>query len=283
MRSSATACALACGAALLCGCSLNRTAARVTGGVMQNGMPAYLEDGDVQTGRETLLPAVKLAEAMLKNDPGNAAILQTLAQGNCGYAFMFVEDEDQQRASSLYMRGVEFSKQLLAGRGLLDLDGNADVSKVRGRDDVPAVFWNAFCRAGYVQLNLDKPDAIADINKIDALLDAVIKTDPGYYYNGAHTLKGALYALRPPMMGGNPKLARSEFELAVSGDGANFLPNKLMYAKAYAVHAQEPELFDKLLGEIDSASEDALPAQRLANNVAKLKAKKLMEKKNDLF
>ena len=276
-----TALLLAC-SPLLGGCSLNRAAARVTGGVMQNGLPAYLEDGDVQTARETMLPAAKLAEALLRSDPGNPVILDTLAQGNCGYAFMFVEDENPSRASALYNRGALFSREVLARRGLLDGDGTFAAAKAR-KGDVPAIFWNAFCRAGYVQLNMDKPDAIADVGKIDALLDAVLKLDPGYYYNTAHTLKGALYALRPPMLGGNPAVAKEQFGLAVIGEGANFLPNKLMYAKIYAVRAQDAELFDKLLGDIAAADENILPAQTLANNVAKLKAKKLMESKNDLF
>lgn len=268
-------------AAALCGCSLNRIAARQTGDIIRRGMPVYLEDGDEQTARETLLSSVKLTEAVLQSDPQNSGILETLAQGYCGYAFMFAEDADPKRASLFYKRGEEFSRRILAARGIIAPEGDFLKKPLRAAD-APAAFWNGFCRAGYAQLNLDDTDAIADISRIDALLDAVLEADPSYYYNGAHALKGALLAARPPMFGGDPAQARRHFEAALSGPGADFLPNKFAYAKTYAVRVQDAELFDRLLKEVLDAY-DRLPQQRLANTVAKTKARKLLEKKDDLF
>jgi len=281
MKNTAEVLLLAALCAQLSGCSLNRTAAKYTAGIISNGMPAYLSDGDVQTARETLPGAIKLSEAVLQSDPGNADLLSVIAQGDCGYAFMFLEDEDRGRASAFYERGAEFSRRALESAGIISAGGDFNPAKVR-RCDVPLVFWNAFCRAGYAQLNLDKTDAMADISKLDPLLDAVLALDPGYYYNGAHSLRAAIFAMRPPLFGGNPAKSKEHFDKALEGAGTAFLPNKLMYAKAYAVRAQDAALFEKLLGEVIGA--EASPAEcRLANNVAKLKAKKLLETKNELF
>jgi hypothetical protein len=281
MKTSYKLALLACVCGQLCGCSLNRTAAKYTANIISAGMPAYLEDGDEQTARETLPGAIKLSEAVLQTDPENRQLLSVLAQGNCGYAFMFLEDENRARASAFYQRGAEFSARALKSRGILSADGDFNAKAVFRRD-APLVFWNAFCRAGYAQLNLETPDAMADISKLDPLLDSVLALESDYYFNGAHALKAAILAMRPPMFGGNPAKSKEHFEKALEGSGAAFLPNKLMYAKAYAVRAQDAALFEKLLNDVIGAEVSA-PESRLANSVAKIKAKKLLETKNELF
>ena len=60
------------------------------------------------------------------------------------------------------------------------------------------------------------------------------------------------------------------------------MPAKLRYARYYAVATQDEELFKTLLGEVIESSAE-LPKARLANAVAKLKAKRLLEKTHDLF
>jgi hypothetical protein len=49
------------------------------------------------------------------------------------------------------------------------------------------------------------------------------------------------------------------------------------------VQAQDRDLFEKSLREVISAPADILPEQRLANEVAKQKAKILLEQVDDLF
>jgi hypothetical protein len=50
-----------------------------------------------------------------------------------------------------------------------------------------------------------------------------------------------------------------------------------------AVQTLDEELFERLLGEVESASIDILPEMRLANAIAKQKAKILRGRKADLF
>jgi len=256
--------------ALLCGCSVKRTAVRYAGGIIETGLPVYFEENDIQTAKETMLSGLKFAEVLLKNDPKNKTLPPFLAQGYCGYAFLFVEDTDRERASELYLKGAGFARKLIpAGRKI-------------SAGDVPAVFWNAFCRAGYIQLNLDKPDALADIKKVEELAGAALSADPSYYHNGAHSLLGSLAGARPPLLGGNPESSKKHFEAALKGAGAAFQANRLMYAKTYAVQTQNRELFEKLLKEA-AAGENSLPEEKLANKIAAEKAKKLLEKADELF
>ena len=61
------------------------------------------------------------------------------------------------------------------------------------------------------------------------------------------------------------------------------MTTQLLYARYYAVQTQNKELFDSLLHQILDAPADALPEQRLANEVAKTKAGDLLKKEGELF
>ena len=258
--------------AALAGCSLNRTAARVTSGVVDAGLPAVFSQSDPQYVKEALPANLQLMEILLASDPGNKALLLNAAQGFCGYAFMFLEDEDPARASVFYLKG-----QAYAGRAL---DG-ATAATAKKRDAHP-LFWHTFCKALYMNINRDKPEAIAEIPSLEPAALRLLELDPGYYYNAAHDIMGAYYAIRPRMLGGNPEKAAEHFELALKGAGADFHLSRFLYAKMAAVAAQDADLFERLLGEIISAElKDG--DTRLANEVAKLKAQKLLEKKDELF
>ena len=56
-----------------------------------------------------------------------------------------------------------------------------------------------------------------------------------------------------------------------------------MYAKTYAVQAQDKKLFVEQLDAVIKSSGNILPEQRLANEVAKLKAKRLLKMVDELF
>jgi len=58
---------------------------------------------------------------------------------------------------------------------------------------------------------------------------------------------------------------------------------QLYYARTYAVTTQNQPLFESLLKQIEEASLDILPEARLANVVAKQKARKLLSQENELF
>ena len=258
--------------AALAGCSLNRTAARVTAGVVDKGLPAVFSQSDPQYVREALPANLQLMEILLASDPGNKAMLVNASQGFCGYAFMFLEDEMPERASVFYLKGQAYAERALDG---------ATAATARKKDAHP-LFWHTFCKALYMNINRDNPEAIAEIPTLEPAALKLLELDPGYYYNAAEDILGAYHAIRPRMLGGSPEKAAEHFELALKGAGANFHLSRYLYAKMAAVAAQDAELFDRLLNEIISA-EPVEGETRLANEVARIKAKKLLEKKDELF
>ncbi|MFH1620426.1 MAG: TRAP transporter TatT component family protein [bacterium] len=267
---------------LLSGCSMRTMAVRSTAEIIKGGMPAYLEEKDPDFAEESMPSSLKLMEILLKNDPRNASLLENLAQGYCGYSLMFMEDEFPERASGFYARGEYYGMTALRERRLSGGEkASIAVEKARA-DDVPALFWTAFCKAGRVQLHLDEPEAIAELVRIVPLLERVLALDPGYYNNGAHAVMGAYHASRPRILGGDTEKAKKHFEASLEGRGNSFQMNRFMYAKKGAVAMQDRDLFENLLKEV-IASGSPVPDQALANEVARRKAKKLLEKADELF
>ena len=85
------------------------------------------------------------------------------------------------------------------------------------------------------------------------------------------------------MLGGNPDKARNHFEQALKLTGGKYLLIPFLYSKTYAVQNQDQDLFRVQLQKVLETSEDILPEQRLANQVAKKKAAILLGKNDDLF
>ncbi len=192
---------------LLGACSLNRTAAKVTSGVVDAGLPAVFGQSDPQYVKEALPANLQLMEILLASDPENKGLLLNAAQGFCGYAFMFLEDEQPERASVFYLKGQDY-----AGRAL----GGATAETAKKKDARP-LFWHTFCKALYMNINRDKPEAIAEIPTLEPAALKLLELDPGYYYNAAHDIMGAYYAIRPRMLGGSPEKAAEHFEQALKG------------------------------------------------------------------
>lgn len=259
-------------AAIMGGCSLNRTAARVTAGLVNDGLDTVFSQSDVEYARAALPSNLQLMEILIASDPNNKTLLTNAAMGFCGYSLMFIEDENKERASSFYKKGQDYAEKALAGK---------ELSKLK-KKDVPALFWHTFCKASYLNLNKHRPAAIAELPSLEPAINRIEELDAIYYYNGAYILKGAFYALRPKMFGGDPVKAKQFFEKALTGQGEKFLMTKYEYAKMAAAADLDEELFDRLLKEIDEANLEEGP-ERLANEAAKIKARKLQEAKDDIF
>lgn len=259
-------------AIIFCGCSLNKTAARVTAGIVDDGINTVFSQDDIKYVESALPANLQLIEILIANDSKNKKLLTNAAMGFCGYALMFLEDENPSRASAFYLKGQNYAQKALYGKQL---------EKLR-KKDAPALFWQTFCKASYLNLNKHKPASIAELSTLEPAINKLEQLNSTYYYNGAYILKGAYYAIRPRMFGGDPSKAKDFFEKALTGNGKNFLITKFEYAKMAATADLDEELFDKLLNEILEAKLENGP-ERLANEIAKIKAKKLLEQKDEIF
>ncbi|MGB2867692.1 MAG: TRAP transporter TatT component family protein [Bacteroidota bacterium] len=270
------------------GC-LQTIAIQSMSGIMNYGFEAFNEESDIQIARESLGGNLKLLEALIKADPENSKLLLFASQGYSSYALAFAEDDSAERARVFYLRGRDFGLRILNQNAKFKAALDKDDSTFRAavwsfsKEDVPAIFWTAFGWGSYINLTRTESAALADLARVNALMDFVHENNPTYYFGGADIFFGSIQGTMPPMMGGKPELSKSHFEKALAINGGKFLMTYVYYAKTYCVQTQNQELFGELLKKVDDASIDVLPEARLANAVAKRKAKFLQQTTNDLF
>jgi len=274
---------------LFSGCIPRKITVRATAGLIKGGISAVYEESDPQFAREALPGQLKLMEVLLKNDPKNADLLRSLAEGYTGYAYLFLEETDPKRAAALYKRASEYGLRLLARnarlRGLSEMNGAEIERTLRHavKSDVPALFWTAQAWAGRANMAKNDASALANLPKAVPLMRRVLELNPDYQYGGADLFFGVYYAGRPKMAGGDPEKGKTYFESALKRTDRKFLTSQLMYAQYYAVAVMDEDLFKSLLREIDSAPADALAQAVLPNAVSKEKSRKLLEKIDELF
>ena len=274
---------------LLNGCSLTSIVTYSVSGFIGNTFVAINEEQDLVIAEASISSNLKLLDGLLKSAPDDEHYLLLAAQGYTGYALGFVEDENPERARILYNRARMSALSLLQHNknfahimdGSLDALQNALASATR--NDVPAIFWTALSWGSELQLSLTDPAVIISFPKIQAMMEFVATTDSAYYFAGANFFLGALYGSRPAMFGGNTVLSKQYFDAALRINEGKFLLTHIYYARFFAAQTLNQELYEQLLTTVDSASIEILPAQRLANAIAKKKALLLRTKINEIF
>ena len=275
-------------AVLLSGC-VQTLAIRTMGGIMNYGLEAFNEEGDLRLAEESLGSNLKLVEALIKGDPENKKLLLMASQGYNAYALAFAEDDSVERARLFYLRGRDYGKRILIQNPAMKEAFDKDFDAFRGAlgtfsaEDVPAVFWTAFGWGSYINITRADVGAVADLPKVIAMMDFVRQNNPSYYFGGSYLFLGSIEGSTPMALGGKPEKSKEYFERALGVNGGKFLMTYVYYAKTYAVQQQDEALFESLLKNVDDASLDILPEARLPNAVAKKKAKLLHERLNELF
>lgn len=280
--------AAVCLASTACG-SIDRYAVRTTASMLERGRKTALEEPDYQLGRDAVASQLKLIEAMLVTDPGNIALRRLVAEGFGGYAFLFVEDAEPERAKGLYLRGRDHALAALGEKsvfkGLKDksIEDLEKALKWAKKEDVPDLFWAGFGWGGFVNLSKDDSAALADLPKVVLLMKRVYELDPSFHFGGADLFFGVYYASRPPMLGGDTAKAKTHFEWAHKITRGHYLMTHVLNARWYAVATQDRELFKQLLTKVLESPAGVLPDARLTDEAAKKKAAQLLEKIDDFF
>lgn len=226
-----------------------------------------------------------------------------LARSYSNFAFAFLEwnmlkskdvdsavyEANAQRAKLFYMRGKLYGLKLL-NKGSFkralnggDLDSFKKSLRSFHKKDVPALFWTAMSWGGWVNLSRDNPMAIAEFPKVEAMMNRVVELDESYFYGSPDLFFGVSFGSRPAMFGGNPAKSKEFFEKGIQITQRKFLMGLVMYAQAYAIQNQDKELFEKLLNEVLAAKADDLAEQRLANEMAKARARFLLDHEATYF
>ncbi|MDY6971017.1 MAG: TRAP transporter TatT component family protein [Thermodesulfobacteriota bacterium] len=261
-----------------------RLALRFSSSLIPNFAEAFFEECDPDLAEHSLPAELKLLEGLLKNDPTNRQLLTALCMGFTGYALLFVEDDDPERASQLYLRAANYGVQALGTEGL-DMAEKVIPYKLTtfGERELESLFWTSMSWNGWINLNLDRPAALAQLSIAQACLERVLEIRPEYFFGAPYILMGSIFAARPGIFGGDEVVSKECFEKAMLVSQGKFLLAHYYFARYYAVRVQNMKLFLELVKEIEDVPANELKEVCLVNAVIKRKTRRLKETSEELF
>lgn len=282
MKPSARAAGMIMTVALLAGCATPGDIAEDLGTAMASQRdPEVVRDG----GPAYLI----MADALVRASPHDARPHLTAARLYGAYAGAFVDDPERRRrltqqALDYAARGLCLRFEPLCGAREMRFDAfrEAMQAEVEKEKDSPALYRFAAAWAGWIQARSDDYGALAQLPKLEAALEHVVRLTPEIDHGTAHVYLGVLQSQRPASLGGRPDSARAHFERAIEiSDGRNLMAMTL-YAEHYARLVFDRELHDRLLEEV-LAADPAAGELTLSNMLAQERARELLVSADDYF
>lgn len=250
---------------------------------------AVVNHNDVVTVREGLPSYLLVADGLIETSPENIDLLMAGARLYSLYASSFVTDDA--RAKRLAARGHRYGQRLLcmelddvceAAAAGNSFDAFVEELKETDGDDVPVLYAAASAWASLIQANRGDWNAIADLPKVQAMMERIVQLDEEHDHGNAHLYLGVLATQLPPDLGGRPDDGRHHFERALKLSHRQNLIAHVLYARQYARLVFDRELHDSLLTEVANAPTE-VTGLTLSNTLAKQEAERLMATADDYF
>ncbi len=289
-------------AASLGGCNLNEFSVNLTAPVLKEASKALAEESDVQISRESAPASIETVLGFLYSSPKNRDLLEVTSQGLIEYAFGFLEDDLEgmpdgpakdalaARATVVYDRALGLALRLIATRDesfgaefKKNANATEEAAKKLDKKSVAGVMYAGLALASSINLNRNDVGRVVDLPKATALIKRAYELDPGFHNASAPMSLGLIYASQGKAMGGNPELAKKYFDEAAQRTDGKFLFVPVFMARYYAVITQDRPLFEATLKKVLETPSDIDPSQRLANELAKRRAKRYLDHVEDFF
>jgi hypothetical protein len=249
---------------------------------------AIVNNPDLDTVEAGLPTYLLTLDGMVENYPRNVGLLQTSSTLYGSYATLFVEEpvrrkamveKSYQRASAAYCIVKKSDCDLKS----LRFDAfEIHVSAIKKPAEIKALYMLGSSWVSVIQENSDDWNAIADLAKVQFIMEHVAAYDATYDNGQALLYLGVLNTLIPPSLGGKPEVARAYFEQAVAvSDGKNLLIS-VFFARHYARLVFDQELHDHLLQTVIDADPE-VPGLWLQNVYAQKLAHQLLADSVDYF
>jgi hypothetical protein len=294
--------ALAVPLVAMTGCNMVKLTANTTADVLEVAAPGLQQESDPQLAREAAPGQLKTVEGFYLASPGNRKIIKILAQGYCEYAFGFLQDDIEtlemankpdeaapiaKRATGLFLRCMNYGLKLLGSSWDEALRGDLATweKKVNGAgsDEVTGLFFVGLGLASAINLNRDNIDMVAYLPKARLIFERVLKLNEKYYNGGAHMAMGMLLTSQGDAIGGNSVEGKKHFERAIEITGGKYLMPKVLFALNYGVVTGNQKFFHDTLVEVLNTSPAVWPEQRLANELAHIRARRYLSHEKEWF
>jgi tetratricopeptide (TPR) repeat protein len=285
---------------LLSSCSVKRWAVKNVANSLAGGVDVYGTDEDPELVGDALPFGLKTMESLLATVPDHQGLLLSLCRGFTSYANAYVQAEgdllvntDYARAQALHERALKLYLRAqgyglrgleLRNRGVgeeLRLDPARAAARIQKRD-LPMLYWTAAAWGSAIALGKDRPELLADLPAIRALMERGLALDEAYEGGAFHEALIVLDAL-PEAMGGSEASARRHFARAVELSRDTKASPYVTLAQTVAVLKQDRDEFESLLNRAIEFDPGADPSQRLMATVMQRRARALLARGDEFF
>lgn len=284
-------------------CSLRTYAVNMVGDALASGDSVYETDDDIELVVDALPFGLKLTESLLAQSPHHPALLLTACRGFVLYAYAHVDYEAElaaeqdidralvlrRRARKLYLRAARYGFRGLERSypGLetaLISDPSAAVARIDAKHktrDVPLLYWTAAALALAVSASKDDAAVLARLPEVEAMLDRALTLDERWDDGALHEFKVTLAAAQPASS--DTSIIRQHYERALQLSKGKSAGLFVAYAEAVSLEAQDRTEFRTLLEKALAIDPDEQPRERLATAVAQRRARRLLDRIDDLI
>lgn len=283
------------------GCSFQRLAVNKLGDALAAGGSSFASEEDPELVRAAAPFSLKLMESLLEESPRHAGLLAATSSGFTQFAYAFVqqdaeemEDQDLERAEEmkararrLYLRARNYGL-----RGLeLSIAGFEDALRAEPQNavslarvkDVPLLYWTAVSWAGAISLSKDRPELVAELPMVEAMMDRALALDESFGNGAIHSFLITYEMSRQGASGDPAARSRQHFERAMALSDGHQAGPLVALAEAVCVQNQDLIEFESLLNRALAIKVDANPEWRLTNLVMQRRARWLLARTEELF
>ena len=270
---------------LLSGCSYFISSASVD--MTENLSHAILNNNDLATVKDGAPAYLLMVDSLLYRNPDNESLLRGAANIYTAYTNVFVKDKE--RAGKLTDKALAYAFRAICVRrsktcGFREVNFQEFNTIILSLEikDVPDLFTLGSAWAAWIQTHKEDWNAVAEISRVEAIMQRVVDLDEFYQDGRAHLYLGVLETFLPPALGGKPDVGKRHFERALEISKDKNLMAKVLYAQHYARLVFDQKLHDRLLNEVLEAKTD-VPGYTFSNTLAKKQARELLKSGKDYF
>lgn len=285
----------------LCSCSLKRLAVNKMGDALAGSGSTFASDDNPDLIRGATPFSLKLMESLLEESPRHRGLLLAAARGFTQYAYAFTEmDADEMEntdfkhalalrmdASRLYLRARNYGLRGLVTThegflGELYQDPEKAVLELTA-EDVPLMYWTAASWGKAISLSKDRPELVADLPQVEALIYRALELDEDFDHGAIHVFLIALESSKPGKAEEKQKLLYHHFQRAVELSNGMLAAPMVSMAENVSIATQNRKEFSDFLNRALAIDADTVSEWRLSNLIMQRRAAWLLSRVDDLF
>jgi hypothetical protein len=248
---------------------------------------AILDQNDPEIVREGAPAFLLLLDGLIEHEPTNREQLRAAADLYSAYASVFVDDKE--RSKILTDKALNYARSAIClktaaicNEEIKDINEYKNILESIDKIELPYLFSLGSAWASWIESHIGNWNALADLPRVQAIMQRVISLDETYSWGRAHLYMAVLNSQLSPALGGKPEIGRLHFEKAIELSGGKDLIAKVEFAKRYARLMFDKELHDQLIKEVLDA-DPVIKSLTLSNSIAQQKARLLQSTSAEYF